>query len=185
MYNTATKARIQAALLTLMSKKEIHEISIKEICSHAEISRTSYYRYYYTQQDVLHDIFQSLLHEIVDTVEYDYGDERYLHRSLLFGICQLRRNKDTLKIILSSSCEAEFMHEWNARWQDQCRNSILNRNEHEEYRLWYADFVFFGIYSIYRKWILEDCRISEEQICKVLENALYSLLLNTPTDDPE
>lgn len=183
MYNTTTKDRIKNALLTLMSAKDFSRITIKDICEQAEISRSSYYRYYYAQEDVLHDIFDGLLSEIVDSVDAQADFLGDLHRVLLFGVYQIRRMKEPLKIILTNSCETDFMHIWNSRWQAMCDRSFLNANEQKEYREWYADFVFFGIYSIYRKWILSDCRISEERLCKVLEKALQSLLLSdVPAD---
>lgn len=183
MNNTGTKDRIKTALLSLMKTKDFNKISIKDICDQAGLSRTAYYHHYYEQNEVLHDIFNDLLTEIVDSISADTDLSLDLHRSLLFGIYQIRRLKDPLKIIMTSSCESEFMHLWNERWQIQCESSILNAHENEEYRYWYANFIFFGIYSIYRKWLIENCSISEERICKVLENALQNLIPIEPISE--
>lgn len=173
MQNESTKEKIQNALLDLMSKKPFHKISIKEICEQAEINRSTYYYYYYEQHDILLESIDELLTLMMD--EYFPIEKQDLRRTLFCSVFQIYRNREKLKIIMSSDCETELMHAWYTRWEKQCMYYKDQIHLPEEYRDWYEDFAFYGIYSIYRRWNMEDCRQSEENICQVLENAIQNL----------
>lgn len=173
MQKEATKEKIQKAFLDLISEKAFHKISIKKICERADINRSTYYYYYYEQHEILAEIIDELLTLIID--EYFPIEKQDLRRTLFCSVFQIYRNRKKLKVIMSSTCETELMHAWYLRWQKQCvyyQDGILLP---EEYRDWHGDFAFYGIYSIYRRWIMEDCKQSEENICKVLENAIQNL----------
>ena len=156
-----------------MDAKEFNKISIKDICGQAGINRSTYYYHYYEQKEVLQDIIEDLLHKTVDVIEDTTPEE--LRRALFYGIYQIRKERRILKIILSSSCESEYMHAWNDRWLTTSLSSTTNAGEPMEYRVWYANCIFYVIYGVYRKWILEDCRTPEEEICRVLESAISRL----------
>lgn len=173
MQKESTKQKIQDALLELIYKKPFHKISIKEICEQAEINRSTYYYYYYEQHEILQEIIDELLTMITD--EYFPVEKNDLRRALLCSVFQIYKNREKMKIIMSSTCETELMHAWYLKWEKQCSYYKEQIQLPEEYRDWYADFAFYGIYSIYRRWIMEDCRQAEEIICNVLENAIQNL----------
>ena len=49
------------ALLKLMQQKDFSEITISELCKTAELSRSTFYRYYTNTNDVINDYFKSIL----------------------------------------------------------------------------------------------------------------------------
>lgn len=51
-----SKRLLQASLMQLLQSKSIHKISVREICDGAEINRTTFYKYYGSQYDLLKDI---------------------------------------------------------------------------------------------------------------------------------
>ena len=54
--NRITKDSIQEALVYLLSKKNINDISVTEIVNKAGVSRTAYYRNYQSKEDILKEI---------------------------------------------------------------------------------------------------------------------------------
>ena len=50
-----TKDNISLAVYVLMLKRPYEEISVKEICERAGVSRMSFYRYYNNKEDIFVD----------------------------------------------------------------------------------------------------------------------------------
>ena len=62
--NEICRECIQTALIRLMGTKDLKDITITELTRTAGVSRTTYYRNYYDKEDVLQDLFRSLMGEI-------------------------------------------------------------------------------------------------------------------------
>ena len=60
-----TKACFQSALIQLLDKKDINDISVSELTRKAGVSRTAFYSHYQTVDDVLSEI-DDVLSEIID-----------------------------------------------------------------------------------------------------------------------
>ena len=56
-----TKKRVHEALLELLRKGDINRISIRELCSLAEINRTTFYNHYGSQYDVLNEMAEEYI----------------------------------------------------------------------------------------------------------------------------
>lgn len=59
-----TKILLKESLIELMKEKPIHSISIKDICSGADINRSTFYRHYETQYDLYDDIIKDISDDI-------------------------------------------------------------------------------------------------------------------------
>ena len=63
---------IRKSFITLLKKKPISKITIKEICDVADVNRATFYAHYLDQYDLLHQIEQDLIDEIN---QYLYGHD--------------------------------------------------------------------------------------------------------------
>ncbi len=61
-----SKQLLRNALISLLEEKSINKISVREICETAEINRTTFYKYYGSQYDLLEDIENILLDELTE-----------------------------------------------------------------------------------------------------------------------
>ena len=59
-----TKALLKNALIHILQKKPIEKITIYELCDQAQINRTTFYKYYGSQYDLLNDIENDLFSEL-------------------------------------------------------------------------------------------------------------------------
>jgi AcrR family transcriptional regulator len=59
-----TKKMLQDSLIWLLPNKSIHKISVREICDNAEINRSTFYKYYGSQYDLLKDMENEVLLQI-------------------------------------------------------------------------------------------------------------------------
>ena len=64
-----TKQLICQAFFTLLKKKSIRQISIRELCEIAGINRTTFYNHYGSQYDVLAEMADNYLGEIAKAIE--------------------------------------------------------------------------------------------------------------------
>ncbi len=70
-----SKMMLKNALLQLLKEKPLNQISVYEICETAQINRTTFYKYYGSQTELLQDIetdfFAHLNEDMKDIVEKD------------------------------------------------------------------------------------------------------------------
>ena len=53
---TLSKRLLKEALLRLLTRKQLDQITVSELCGEASINRATFYRHYGTPRDVLKDI---------------------------------------------------------------------------------------------------------------------------------
>jgi AcrR family transcriptional regulator len=96
-----TQSLIQKALITLLTKESINEITIKELCLTAGISRGTFYNQFFDVYDVYETIEDESYNEIVKRVEtgkvYSFDSKFFL--DMLYYIVS---NKDWFMIIFSN-----------------------------------------------------------------------------------
>lgn len=64
--NSTSKDKIIESLITLMQNKSYESITIVELCKEADVSRKTYYRYFYEKSEVLQCIWEYLMTEYID-----------------------------------------------------------------------------------------------------------------------
>ena len=59
-----TKKLLKDSLISKLEKESIHKISIRDLCEHAEINRSTFYKYYGNQYELLEDMENEFLQHI-------------------------------------------------------------------------------------------------------------------------
>ena len=77
-----TKQMIQNGLLEMLEKEMIEKISITELCQRAQVNRTTFYKYYGSQYDVIEDIIDNLFQELVE-IGKDYNTSNLFQNEIL------------------------------------------------------------------------------------------------------
>lgn len=77
-----TKKLIKNALAELLQNKNLKDITVQEVAQKADISRTTFYNYYYDVYDIYEQLEKEVLAELGiltlnfhDNPSKDYGDE--------------------------------------------------------------------------------------------------------------
>lgn len=182
-----TSNKMCEALVSLLETKDFEYISIKEICSKANINRSTFYLHYGTTRD--------LLEEVIDKLEHSFS-ESFLHETLdvnsptvqskdLFLITDkyllpylsfIRSNKKVFK----SAIKNPNTFNLDKRYINMCDLyfvPILKRygvtDEEQKYVL---NFYINGIFSIIKLWIGNDCDMENEAISKIIKKCInYTL----------
>ncbi|MDE6598230.1 MAG: TetR/AcrR family transcriptional regulator, partial [Clostridia bacterium] len=91
--NLKVKKLITDALLALMEKKDINEISVTELITTAGVARVSFYRNYSSKENVLIVLINFILNDFRGGKEYDEIDYRTIeHIEQCFNYIYKYRN---------------------------------------------------------------------------------------------
>ncbi len=176
-----TAALMDESLLSLLEKKDFEYISVKELCKKAGVNRSTFYLHYETMDDLLNEtieLIEERFYSSFDNEKLDVkkvisdGDREkmfllnpeYLQKYLNF----VRENKKVFK--LSFSRPALFR-------SNEYLDSIMNKffkpfmdylNVEEIAKPFIANFYIQGIMSIIKKWVKDDCLMSNEEVYKVI-----------------
>lgn len=103
--NRLTRNAIQEALVYLLSKKEINDISVTEIVSKAGVSRSAYYRNYSSKEEILFDfsnsVFTTLFKDLSKKELVMNPEAWYQH---LFS--QIKENQRIVKLIFKAGLDS-------------------------------------------------------------------------------
>ena len=78
-----TKSLLKNALLELLAQKPIEKIAICEICAHAQVNRTTFYKYYGSQYDLLAEIEEDRFAKLEEALSYAYTIKGQGHKYIL------------------------------------------------------------------------------------------------------
>lgn len=161
-----TKRMLKDALTEMMREMDIYHISIRELCQRAEVNRTTFYKYYGNQYDLLADMENDLLDFLSKTIEEHAANPikiietacEYLEDHLEFGRLIINNNVDPLfpqKLFSMAALRGAALEKMNG----------LQDGAVKEY---YFNYITYGAYRIICLWLNKDQRESPEQIACLL-----------------
>ncbi len=189
-----TRKLLQDALISLLRRKPLAKIQIKEIVEEADVSRPTFYQHFETKEKLLFSLMDDLFENIHTVVFHE------------------RENQEGVDILqlLTSSYEQWLLHSEELKWVLQVENKdllieALNshikalRNEVGKHLSppeiiqtfvdYETSFVSGGLYMLIRDWIKNGMRESAEKMGKItfllLDNGLSPLRhLGSPESMP-
>lgn len=173
-----TKQLIKDSLIKLLDNSEISKISIKSICDTAEINRSTFYKYYGSQYDVLSEIEdfhilksqQILGNELLKTNAEVYA-------SLELFCSYLEENKKSYRIITQNTGN-DFIKKILSYRQIQLLiiNQLPDCYKKEDGSL-ICTFIVCGIYQILVEWLSTDCLRPSQEIAGLIHKLLNNICL--------
>ena len=160
-----TKTLLKNSLITLLQTQSIYRISIRELCETAGINRSTFYKYYGNQFDLLNEMEQDLLINIEEALRNEKGyDKNVLENILVY----LEGNIDFIRLLLNSNVDPEFPKSLMsmAPIQRILKSQMTGLPEVEQD--YYNRFLLFGCYEIVRTWINKEDRESPTWIAELM-----------------
>ncbi|MCD8108461.1 MAG: TetR/AcrR family transcriptional regulator [Oscillospiraceae bacterium] len=181
-FNTALL--MDEALLQLLEKKDLEFITVKEICERAGVNRSTFYLHYETIGDLVDETaemidrrFSQYLGE--DSHFSDKIPDRELNELVLINEEQLlpylRFIKDNKAVYRATfrnpyAVRADEKYEY---LKNRVIEPILMRFDiPKERHRYYIDYYIEGIMAIVKRWLMNDCRDSVEEIAAVIEDCV-------------
>lgn len=169
-----TKRLLKDNLIRLLTERDIYQISIRELCDAAEINRSTFYRYYGSQFDLLREMESDMLGRINAMLQDRESKESAL---TLTSICAyLEENISLCRLLINNNIDPEFS---NRLFQmEPIQRSLLNalQNAYRADELpFVSTFVTNGCFRLIQKWINQDDREPPEKIALLVTNLVNAL----------
>ena len=162
--NEICRECIQTALIRLMKKKELKDITITELTKTAGVSRTTYYRNYYDKEDVLRDLFTGLMMEI----SREILAAETVYDTALAVFDGIRKNAEVYRILMKADYAEAMLKEIT-----RIASSDLPGDQPlEQMRI---AFVTGALFNMVRVWMDAGMEQTPEQMA-----GLYMMILDDP-----
>ncbi len=180
-----TQERLQNALLALLETRGLKEITVKEICDKAGISRNAFYQHYGYKEDLYDQmvarategIRDSLLPIIQDASAVTENTIISYAKHIVEGISEVRE----LIYVMLKGDDGKFLRQLTDLIFGQNLTNALSffdMKDSAELRLYY-EFQSAGMAAFIIKWILDE-GLSEEKAAELLAR----ILLQSPSKKP-
>jgi AcrR family transcriptional regulator len=168
-----TRMVLRESLMDLMKTKAISDISIKEICAAADISRSTFYAHYKDQYDLLKKIEEETL-ATVNTIlnKYDYADNKRGTLQMVEEVLQyIADNNKSIQVLLSENGDINFQKTLiYAMYQRNVMKFLTDKIPDEETRQYYFMFVEIGSIGLIYHWIKNNMNKSVSELAKLMVN---------------
>ena len=160
-----TKRMLKDALTELLRETDIYHVSIRELCEKADVNRTTFYKYYGSQFDLLSEMERDLLQSIERTLcsQQDFR-ENIIERVIAY----LETDIDFIRLLLNSNVDPQFPEKLFSlepirRMSGDSRPG-LSDSESE----YYFCFIQYGAYEMVHKWVNKEKRESPAQVAAMI-----------------
>lgn len=165
-----TKRLLKESLIELLKEKDIYHVSIRELCDNADINRSTFYKYYGSQFDLLTDMENDLLEFIAETVNsYEEDPEK-----LIMSICKyLEDHLEFARLIINNNVDPEFAQKVFAikSIKDSALKKFRGYKTDAELEYIYA-FLTFGAFRMVCIWLNKEKRETPKELAKLVNQML-------------
>jgi len=161
-----TKRFIRLALFECLKEKDINKITISSLCEKADINRSTFYKYYGSQYDVIKEMEQEVIQLINEQLNNQPKETSFI-QLLQF----LKSNKETIKIFFECNVDNEFPKQVLAL--DSINNQLEQVSQNDPY---IKNYILFGSLATIQQWIDAGCIESCEEIANIINRIVDKLV---------
>lgn len=177
-----TRMVIRDSLIELMKRRPITDITIKEICALADVSRPTFYAHYRDQYDLL----QSLEDE-TDAYFESYFNSQITKKKgkreitlMIENVLQyIENNGNFVQVILGENGDIGFQRKVFRRFVTHLQFMTKNyseKNLDEEKNEYYSIFTGNGIMALVHHWLKNDMKIPKHELAKMIVELMGVIL---------
>lgn len=167
-----TKQALEGALATLMLKKEIHKITIKELTDQADMHRATFYAHY---QDI-YDLYEKIEEESYTGIKQIVVSKSNHEYSAIYTtiIEYIYNNKHLYSMLLGKRADPRFVEKIIEILQQQYleiwRYETGQDHITESFK-YLTHYHMHGCLAMIRKWITDNYNMPMETLAKLLKQA--------------
>ncbi len=162
-----SKAMLKEGLLKLLKKKPLNQISVYELCQTAQINRTTFYKYYGNQTDLLREIEMDFLTQLDEDMK-DIIEKA--PNAILLVLNYLYEQRETFCILVRAIPTQEFARELFAIPSvGRIFQHMLDAGSYSEIEARYMkEFIFQGTFALLCSWLESDHPEPASEIADVM-----------------
>ncbi len=169
-----TKQMIKSAFIEMLDQEDIHKISIRALCESADVNRSTFYKYYGSQYDILKEMEGDFLGEIKKGVNLNKitDTEEYLTNTLTF----FKNNKGMCKILISDKANTDFKNAvFSLPFVSENLRKDAKSYSKEEFEF-FQNFLMQGMYGLVIKWVENDCKEEPRFVASLIIKLIEKLV---------
>ncbi len=163
-----SKTMLKSALLQLLKEKPLNQITIYEICETAQINRTTFYKYYGSQADLLAEIEEDFFAQLNEDMKDILGEDPHALTSVLGYLYEQR---ETFCILVKAIPARDFMdHLFQVPSIRKIFQHLGSSGKYTDVQAKYTrQFVLQGTLAILCDWLESEDPEPVEEIAGVFE----------------
>ena len=167
-----TKKALRDSLIELMQTRPILDISIKDICDKADLSRTTFYAHYKDQYALLKQLENETLSSVEDMLK-NYDNKRSPRdvRQMIEGILQyIADNSHSIQVLLSENGDIDFQKRFFRRFTDtqKMMKYFAERTDDAQKGEYHLVFVVSGSIALLQHWLKNNMNIPIPELAAIL-----------------
>jgi len=167
-----TKRMLKDALIEMLKEKDIYHISIRELCERADVNRTTFYKYYGSQFDLLTDMENDLLSLLATLVN---DPETDTIAAIETACTYLEDHLEFARQIFNNNVDPAFPQKVFS--MEAVKEAILKKcdERHADTELEYLyNYMTYGAYRVVYVWLNKEKRESPHEIAGVLKQMIFT-----------
>ena len=171
-----TKQLIKESFLSLLENNEINKISIKSICENAQINRSTFYKHYGSQYDVLSEIENALINQSRQILGNEFMKTNVDACLSYETYCRYIEQNKKIYQLLTDNVGSNFPKKIMEHQQIQfLLQKQLPDYYSEEDTPYVYTFVVYGIYQLIVEWLNTDCKRPTHEIAGLIHKLLDNI----------
>lgn len=173
-----TKILFRNALISLLQKKSIYQISVTELCETSEMNRSTFYKYYGNVRDVLTELEEETLKQGQKCMqEIEVSGISHAIQPLYRLLCYIKEHKELYQLLLNNSADDNFSSVMIRDTFNFLKYNSLNiLNDSNNFSDYIFQYILSGCIHVIQSWINSSMTESPEEIAQLIYNASVSVI---------
>lgn len=172
-----TRMVLQDSLMELMHVKPITKITVKEICAHADINRTTFYTHYGDPYDLLHVIEDTTLAWAEEMLERLLESDKQGAMRIIENIfAYFVENSHHIQILMSEQGDIEFQKKLLSLIYSYCSKTLADpqqKNYSDEVNEFHFVFAVSGSVGIIQHWLKTGLQASPKEMAETIYHMVF------------
>lgn len=164
-----TKTMLKNALVQLMKQQHISTISVKALCEHADINRSTFYAHFNDQYDLLHQVEKEVMDNVrqhLEKVLPDIFDDKMPVFVLTRIFEYAKENQELFQVLLGEN--SDYLFQKDIIELSQIVSSQDNNALDTQTKDYIKEFRTAGCISIFQKWLKDGAVESPEDMSNLI-----------------
>ena len=168
-----TKKLLRESVIELMEQKPLNKISIKDICDNADVNRTTFYKYYGDQFELVKEAEDEVLEKLGEFLGNLKSDTLVISMLETF-LYYIKENGYAYHILLNNSSDYSFSYRLMHVTLDKLMAERFNLGLDETNKKYLYNLIVMGAINTIDLWINRDFDTSVEELAELMYNFINS-----------
>lgn len=172
-----TKKAIRNAFSELLSKKDLNEITIKDIADTADINRKTFYNYYDGVYQIVNELEDEIVTALTDIIEYiDFSQGFTDSYDILVKLTEvINKDIDFYSHLMRVENNSKLVPKITAVLKEKIKISFSAQLQADTRTLdIITEYIFSGLLAVYKSWFNSDRKLAIEEISKTVSTLTVS-----------